>query len=158
MTPFYWQKIASTWNDYWWGENEDRVKTGLQLNIKMAKITTTEELHNFNKDTKIVKRFPDVQSSVQVEIAAKKFEDWDVEGKLWRHQEKSWKTCSWRQRPKLFIPWCPRLYRCERWTIMKSHMEKNMFNLKSSVGEEFHGYPEPPDGEINGTKSSLNSH
>ena len=51
-------------------------KAELYLNIKKTKITTTEEIHNFNldnEDIKIVTMFLVFsQSSIQMETAAKK--------------------------------------------------------------------------------------
>lgn len=56
--------------------NEESAKAGLHLNIKKTKITTTEEMHNFNidnEDIEIVKDFAYlVQSSFEMVTAAKK--------------------------------------------------------------------------------------
>ena len=51
----------------------------MQLNIKI-KMTTTEDLHNFNvnnEETEIEILYTLVQPSIQMETAAKKSKDWE---------------------------------------------------------------------------------
>lgn len=59
MTPFYWQKVARMWNNFWW-EWEGSAKVRLHLNVKKTKIVTAKAIQNFNTDsgdTDIVKDF-----------------------------------------------------------------------------------------------------
>ena len=45
---------------------EESSKTGLHLNTKKAKIMTTEEMYNFNKDNEDIKIFEDVAHTLSV--------------------------------------------------------------------------------------------